>query len=68
MSGSLQVLTTEGNMGLFGKKELTWEEVIEFLNEHQHEIVDTLAAELVLIIIKSKSNKLMTYRVADDND
>lgn len=58
----------ERKMGLFGKKELTWEEVIEFLKEHQHEIVDTLAAELVLIIIKSKSNKLMTYRVADDND
>lgn len=55
-------------MGLFGKKELTWEEVIEFLKAHQHEMVDTLAEELLQIVIKSKSNKLMTYRVADDND
>ena len=57
----------EHKMGLFGKKELTWEEVIEFLKAHQHEMVDTLAEELLQIVIKSKSNKLMTYRVADDN-
>ena len=53
-------------MGLFSKKELTWEEVLEFLKEHAHEINDVIAADLMKLIVKSKSNKVLFYRVEDD--
>ena len=57
---------TEDKMGLFGKRELIWEEVLEFLKEHAHEINDVVAADLMKLIVKSKSNKVLFYRVEDD--
>ena len=53
-------------MGLFGKREITWEEVLEFLKEHAHEINDVVAADLMKLIVKSKSNKVLFYRIEDD--
>ena len=42
------------------------EEVLEFLKEHAHEINDVIAADLMKLIVKSKSNKVLFYRVEDD--
>ena len=53
-------------MGFF-KKEVTWEDVIEFLKAHSHEITDVIAEDLMKTIVKSKSNKVLFYRVEDDN-
>ena len=66
VSGHLHKYATEDKMGLFGKKELTWEEVLEFLKEHAHEINDVVAADLMKLVVKSKSNKVLFYRVEDD--
>lgn len=66
VSGYLHKQATEDKMGLFGKKELTWEEVLEFLKEHAHEINDVVAADLMKLVVKSKSNKVLFYRVEDD--
>ena len=49
------------------KKEVTWEDVIEFLKTHSHEITDVIAEDLMKVIVKSKSNKVLFYRVEDDN-
>lgn len=55
-------------MGLFSKKEVTWEEVLEFLKAHAHEINDVIAEDLMELIVKSKSNKVLFYRVEDSDD
>ena len=49
------------------KKEVTWEDVIEFIKAHSHEITDVIAEDLMKVIVKSKSNKILLYRVKDDN-
>ena len=49
-------------MGLFGKKELTWEEVPEFLKEHAHEINDVVAADLVNNTTGYTLSKAYTYQ------
>ena len=54
-------------MGLFNKKEITWEEVLEFIKSHGHELTDAIAEEIMVSIVKSKSNKVLFYRVDDDN-
>lgn len=53
-------------MGFF-KKETTWEDVLTFLNEHSMEITDVIAEDLMKVIVKSKSNNILLYRVKDDN-
>lgn len=52
-------------MGIFSKSEPTWEEVIKFLNEHSGEIDDVIAEDIMKVIVKSKSNKVLYYRVND---
>ena len=49
-------------MGFF-KKEVTWEDVIEFLKKNAIEIDNTKAEEILGIIVKSNSNKILHYRV-----
>ena len=66
VNGNLHKQATEDKMGLFGKREITWEEVLEFLKEHAHEINDVVAADLMKLVVKSKSNKVLFYRVEDD--
>ena len=66
-SGHIQTKCLEDNMGLFSKKEITWEEVLEFIKSHGHEITDAIAEEIMINIVKSKSNKVLFYRVDDDN-
>lgn len=52
-------------MGLFSKKEITWEDVMEFLAKHKHEITDTVAEDLMKIIVKTSANKIQFYRVEE---
>ena len=47
------------------KKELTWEEVMEFLKDKVLEIDNTKAEEILSIIVKSNSNKILHYRVSE---
>ena len=51
-------------MGFF-KKEVTWEDVIEFLKKNSLEIDNTKAEEILSIIVKSNSNKILHYRVSE---
>ena len=51
-------------MGFF-KKEVTWEEVIEFLKNNALDIDNTKAEEILSIIVKSNSNKILHYRVSE---
>ena len=51
-------------MSWFKKDELTWEEVIEFL-KNSLEIDNTKAEEILSIIVKSNSNKILHYRVSE---
>ena len=51
-------------MGFF-KKEVTWEDVIEFLKKNAIEIDNTKAEEILSIIVKSNSNKILHYRVSE---
>lgn len=51
-------------MGFF-KKEVTWEDVIEFLKKNSLEIDNTKAEEILNIIVKSNSNKILHYRVSE---
>ena len=51
-------------MGFF-KKEVTWEDVIEFLKKNAIEIDNTKAEEILSIIVKSNSNKILYYRVSE---
>lgn len=51
-------------MGFF-KKEVTWEEVMEFLKEKALEIDNAKAEEILSIIVKSNSNKILHYRVSE---
>ena len=51
-------------MGFF-KKELTWEEVIEFLKNNALDIDNIKAEEILSIIVKSNSNKILHYRVRE---
>ena len=51
-------------MGFF-KKEVTWEDVIEFLKKNSLEIDNTKAEEILSIIVKSNSNKILNYRVSE---
>lgn len=55
-------------MGLFSKREVTWEEALEFLRLHSHEINDVIAEDLMKLIVKSKSNKVLFYRIEDHDD
>lgn len=47
------------------KKELTWEEVIEFLKDKALDIDNAKAEEILSIIVKSNSNKILHYRVSE---
>ena len=51
-------------MGFF-KKEVTWEDVIEFLKKNSLEIDNTKAEEILSIIVKSNSNKILHYRISE---
>ena len=51
-------------MGFF-KKEVTWEDVIEFLKKNAIEIDNTKAEEILSIIVKSNSNKILHYRISE---
>ena len=51
-------------MGFF-KKEVTWEDVIEFLKKNALDIDNTKAEEILSIIVKSNSNKILHYRVSE---
>ena len=51
-------------MGFF-KKEVTWEDVIEFLKNNALKIDNTKAEEILSIIVKSNSNKILHYRVSE---
>ena len=52
-------------MGWFKKEEITWEEVIEFLKKNALDIDNTKAEEILSIIVKSNSNKILHYRVSE---
>ena len=54
-------------MGIFSKKELTWDEVLTFLKDHKSEIDNVLAEELMKIIVKTNTNDILFYRVNDAN-
>jgi hypothetical protein len=47
------------------KNELTWEDVIKFLNDKSTEIDNTKAEEILNIIVKSNANKVLHYRVSE---
>lgn len=51
-------------MGFF-KKELTWDEVLTFLKDHKSEIDNITAEEIMKIIVKTKTNDILFYRVQD---
>ena len=51
-------------MGFF-KKEVTWEDVIEFLKKNALDIDNTKAEEILSIIVKANSNKILHYRVSE---
>ena len=50
-------------MSWFKKDELTWEDVIEFLKNNALGIDNIKAEEILSIIVKSNSNKILHYRV-----
>ena len=49
----------------FKKEELTWEQVLNFLKEKSIEIDNAKAEEILSIIVKSNSNKILHYRVSE---
>ena len=49
----------------FKKEELTWEQVLNFLKEKSFEIDNAKAEEILSIIVKSNSNKILHYRVSE---
>ena len=52
-------------MSWFKKDELTWEEVIEFLKNNALDIDNIKAEEILSIIVKSNSNKILHYKVSE---
>ena len=52
-------------MGWFKKEEITWEDVIEFLKKNALDIDNIKAEEILSIIVKSNSNKILHYRVSE---
>lgn len=52
-------------MSWFKKDELTLEKVIEFLKNNALDIDNIKAEEILSIIVKSNSNKILHYRVSE---